>query len=432
MKIWHISDTHLSFLEDGSVKKDMSMRRWSIGSWTYVDYLPKMVKFSDDNFSDDDIVVITGDITHDMKQKEAFYSLEWLRKNIKGTLVIIRGNHDVLWDVGSMRKLTGNFTNFHLVDEGEIITIGEYTFGCFSNHKEKTLEFQNMASDGRYLEMAYNLSRHAKERKKTPVMISHYPANPDLAVGIGKAGVKAYLSGHVHCTAANEPGNDNGVSWMWYDKSAKLTDDQVIEGCFFSTGTTDVLLAKHGVSFKHIIALDAVQVNLASKPKEEVKTSADMVVLCGIPGSGKSTIAKILEGKDYVRVNQDELGSRPACVKVAEMALKKGENVVIDRCNFNEQQRKTWLDLANKFKVKNVRVVVLNIDASAAIERASARTDHPTIKDADTAHKAVTNIHSQFITPSQTEGKFDLIDVPANSTIEQTLQLILGDLSHGT
>jgi predicted phosphohydrolase/predicted kinase len=431
MKIWHISDVHLSFLEDGSIKKDMSMRRWSIGSWTYVDYLPKMVKFSDDNFSDDDIVVITGDITHDMKQKEVIYSLNWLRQNLKGILVIIRGNHDVLWDVGEMRKLTGSFTNFHLVDEGEIITIDKYTFGCFSNHKEKTLEFQNMASDGRYLEMAYNLSRHAKERGKIPVMISHYPANPDLAIGIGKAGVKAYLSGHVHCTAANEPGNDSGVLWTWYDKSAKLTDDQFIEGCFFSTGTTDVLLAKHGVSFKHISALDAAPTEFSS-PKQVAKTPEEMVVLCGIPGSGKSTIAKVLEGKDYIRVNQDELGSRPACVKVAEIALKKGESVVIDRCNFNTQQRKTWFELAKKHKVKKVRVVVLNISEETAIQRATDRTDHPTIKNEETARKAVTNIYSQLTIPSEAEGIFELIDVPAGSTIEQTLQLILGDLHHGT
>lgn len=430
MKLWHISDVHLSFDGDWNILKPMDLRRWSIGSWTYVGYLDKMVKFSDENIADEDFVIITGDIGHDMKGNKIFNSLNWLRHKIKGTLIIIRGNHDVYWDVGNIRQQTSYFQNFFLMDEGEILTLGDYTFGCFSNHKEKTLEFQNMASDGRYLEMAYNLVAHANLKNKTPIMLSHYPANPQLAESIGKAGVKVYLSGHVHCTAANEPGNTNGVHWVWYDKSAKLTDDKVIEGCFFSTGTTDVLLAKHGVSFKHISELHRSH-TLSVKDGNAAIAVAEMIVLCGIPGSGKSTIAKIFEGKEYVRINQDELGNRKACMKAAEVALTAGHNVVIDRCNFNEGQRGTWVSMARRFNVKSIKAITLNIDTDSALARVNARTDHPTINNPESASKAGSGISGQWQTPSMSEGFTDIVDVPAGSSIEQTLQLILGDLKHG-
>jgi predicted kinase/predicted phosphohydrolase len=412
MKIWHISDVHLSFDKDWNILKPMDMRRWSIGSWTYVGYLDKM--------------------THDMRQDAMYPIMSWLRHHINGTLIIIRGNHDVRWDVAKVRQMISAMTDIYLIDEGEMLTLGDYAFGCFSNHKEKTLEFSNMASDGRYLEMAFNLVRFASDKNKIPVMLSHYPANPQLAQAIGKAGVKAYLSGHVHCTAANEPGNINGVHWVWYDKSAALTDDKTIEGCFFSTGTTDVLLAKHGVSFKHIHALGIVDTKSAvGSATDKFTTPAEMIVLCGIPGSGKSTIAKIFEGKEYARINQDELGNRKACMRTAEAALSKGLSVVIDRCNFNESQRATWVSMARRFKVDKIKAVVLNCDPAVALERATARTDHPTIKSAESASVAVSAISGQWDYPALKEGFHEIIDVPASSTVEETLQLLLGDLKHG-
>lgn len=427
MKVWHISDTHLSFREDGTIKKPMESRRWSLGAWTYLGYLDKMKQFAADNICSEDIVIITGDICHDMKEKEVVWSLGWLRHNIKGTLVIIRGNHDIYWDVGRMRKITSCFIDFHLIDEGEILSLDKFMFGCFSNHKEKTIEFHNMATDGRYLEMAYNLVRQAKDKGKVPVMLSHYPVNPELASAIGKAGVVAYMSGHVHCTGVNEPGNIDGVSWFWYDKSAKLTDDLVIEGCFFSTGTTDVLLAKHGKSFKHISALDGpVAHQQLPAITADATVASEMIILVGLPGSGKSTIAKVLAGKEYTRVNQDELGSRKMCVKVAEAALKRGESVVIDRCNFDKSQRDTWINLAIKYKVPKIKAVMLHCHRDMALFRAMSRTDHPTIKDDATARLAVSRIADELILPDISEGFSEILDVPANYSIEQTLEILLG------
>ena len=45
MKVWHISDTHLSFDSNWVPLKPMHERKWAIGAWTYVGYLDKMKQF---------------------------------------------------------------------------------------------------------------------------------------------------------------------------------------------------------------------------------------------------------------------------------------------------------------------------------------------------------------------------------------------------
>lgn len=69
----------------------------------------------------------------------------------------------------------------------------------------------------------------------------------------------------------------------------------------------------------------------------------------GVPGSGKSTFAKQLIPYGYVRVNQDDLGNRKKCERVAKQALDQGKSVVVDRCNFDFPQRKTWINMAYEY-----------------------------------------------------------------------------------
>lgn len=751
MKCWHISDTHLSFDKDGVVTKPMHERRWAKESWTYVDYLAKMKKFSDENIAEQDFVFITGDIVHDMKRHLVLYSLLWLRANIKGTLVICRGNHDKYWDVGEMRQMLANVPNMYLIDEGEIFTIGNFTIGCHSNHAKKTEDFDLI--DPEYLNMATSIARQAKAKNKTAIMMSHYPVNETLAGSIGIAGITAYLSGHIHCTDS-DPGHVNGVKWDWYNTVALQTDDKVIHGCFFSTATTDVVLAKHGQSFKelkhlegHAVkhqtindlksgainafkckgamvdkfekrdpfnhndvigficrekgpmqgslyithvngvhtepqliygtpklrypyknestrefktdfptaakvvfgekwngmnvlafryedALGKAYVSYKSKgtpflsdgehgnfltltheamerasfdvtillnklyldgelqslsfelcgkkephlvdygfdiemkplfgtkvdgsifpidvssgytthnrievecklrqeadhaankafrkanglkhkyefnhfategkvmylldqngyvidrtiykvkpedvedvhwetfgnniqgrvseaikkiqlssgvvdenslrdeldmgPKEWNKFGKDVmkyvqsgnhkdceiIVLIGLPGSGKSTVAKILGNQGYVRINQDELGSRNACKKEAAEALAANKSIVVDRCNFNSGQRQTWIELAKIYQVSRVVAVHLDVPAEVCIERASKRQNHPTIKDAETAQKAVKTMISDFTFPSKDEGFVDIICIPEGTNAAEIAKQI--------
>jgi hypothetical protein len=45
----------------------------------------------------------------------------------------------------------------------------------------------------------------------------------------------------------------------------------------------------------------------------------------------------------WVRINQDDVGSRSACETMSRRALLDGRDVVIDRCNFDVAQRAHWV-----------------------------------------------------------------------------------------
>lgn len=733
-KVWHISDTHLSFLEDGTVRKPMHERKWSKGVPAYQGYLDKIKDFARNNIREEDFTVVTGDITHDMKFDFLFYSLAWLRESIPGTIVICRGNHDKYWDVG-FAKQKSDLQKFHIIDEGEISSIGPYMFGCYSDHDSKIEDMIAVNND--YVEFGKRLSIAAGRKRKQAIFISHYPVSAATAQAMtANHKIGAYLSGHVHCTTNNpQEAGPNGVSFKWYGFSAGHTDDKVFNGCYFSTGTTDVLLAKHGQIFKEIenlrtSSLDKKKINalkskaasafhceakmatifervdpfnpqntlagficrkkgkmqgslyithingvqaapqlifgtpkldypytdqsdkreykeivadkymlankwngmnvmfykyknatgkqfitakskgtpflsdtdvgnfltltkeaaavdqdfqrhfdefqrskaqsitfelcgkkephlvkydfdIALKPlfitrlhggikpidetlidshmvwaddwknmckvyqedglkvnekyradnglehkyeyehfitegkvlycldsagyiidrtmykikpkdieevhwqtfdknmQEKVKEAvrkikmneevvsdetlaqeldmghkewskfgrqilafansdgnqeAHVVIMCGLPGSGKSTVSKILKEWGYVRVSQDELGSRGACAKVMRNALRQGKNVVVDRCNFNAHQRKQWIDIAIECGVANISCMWLSHSKEKCFKLASSRVGHPTIKDERGLRKALDNMDRDWQDPTRQEG----------------------------
>lgn len=133
-----------------------------------------------------------------------------------------------------------------------------------------------------------------------------------------------------------------------------------------------------------------------------------MILLIGLPGSGKSTFSNLLVQAmpyKFARVNQDQLGSREKCISAANRALDEKKCVILDRCNFDVAQRATWFDLCKK---RNIPIygLVLQVPKQLCIQRCQGRGAHETIAPKDAAR--VVNILSQrFKRPSQEEeGQF--------------------------
>lgn len=259
-KLWHISDLHLSFDECGNIKKSMDQRTWSKGSTNYVGYLDKIKQFSDNNITHMDFVAITGDIVHEMSHRFAICSLRWIRENIRGTIIIIRGNHDRRLEFHKYRREI-SIPNMFFVMEGETLTVGPYTFGCYSDHKNESHwgEHREKFDDLMYNHVITNTITQAKRTSTLPVFLSHYPCPPDVIKKAGKDGLKAYLSGHVHCTKNEENILD------WYHKTAGLTDNKVINGCHCSTGTTDTMLIVNNEIFRSIATCHAGEMDIKKR-----------------------------------------------------------------------------------------------------------------------------------------------------------------------
>lgn len=103
-----------------------------------------------------------------------------------------------------------------------------------------------------------------------------------------------------------------------------------------------------------------------------------MIILVGLPGSGKSTYAK-KHYPDYVYINQDELKSRDVCAIKAREAIDAGRDVIIDRTNIDKRQRKVWTNLAKFYGVQNVECILLKVEPKECIKRINGRKNHPTI-----------------------------------------------------
>jgi AAA domain len=97
-----------------------------------------------------------------------------------------------------------------------------------------------------------------------------------------------------------------------------------------------------------------------------------------VQAMGKSTFAKQLLGSasdKWVCVNQDSLGSWQKCQKVYRAELAAGRNVILDRCNFNSDQRGPWLAIAKEVGAV-CAALWLDLKVDVAIQRMTARQDH--------------------------------------------------------
>jgi len=93
----------------------------------------------------------------------------------------------------------------------------------------------------------------------------------------------------------------------------------------------------------------------AGKEPAQVKKGdgVEIVLMCGFPGSGKSTFAKrVFETQGFVWINRDTLQSMDKCMEVARMSLARRESVVIDNTNPSKQARAPFIEIGKKFKAR--------------------------------------------------------------------------------
>jgi predicted kinase len=98
----------------------------------------------------------------------------------------------------------------------------------------------------------------------------------------------------------------------------------------------------------------------------------------GPPGSGKSSHAAALEAQGYFRISQDDQGKEH--LELFHSHITTGRDIVIDRMNFDKQQRNRYRleAIKNGYTVNFVEFVV---PRQVCYDRCMDRRDHPTIND---------------------------------------------------
>ncbi|GBG25719.1 Pectin acetylesterase 3 [Hondaea fermentalgiana] len=144
----------------------------------------------------------------------------------------------------------------------------------------------------------------------------------------------------------------------------------------------------------------------AAKMSTLRKCKFRLVLLVGLPGSGKSTFAKAFSARyrcEYI--SQDELGSRRACESWIGQKSKQGVTVVLDRCNVERAERKYWIELA-MVQAKQVAIVYFAPPGEHGVlaQRLVSRQGHPTIQTANakSAQRIIDSFAKRLEPPSMT------------------------------
>lgn len=142
MRIWALADLHLSFgVENKSM--DFFGPNWDR-------HAARIEQHWKEKISEDDLVLIPGDISWALKIEDAAIDLQWIHQ-LPGTKVMLKGNHDFWW--GSLTKMAPFLPpSIHLIQNNAFhwqgVTIGgarlwdtrEYSFGPFIDFKENSRE----------------------------------------------------------------------------------------------------------------------------------------------------------------------------------------------------------------------------------------------------------------------------------------------------
>ena len=227
---------------------------------------------------------------------------------------------------------------------------------------------------------------------------------------------KLFYYSHSNAKASNNNNNNNNNACIAPPNLKRQLSDNGSnsEESFQSASDLVDTLVSNPASIKRMEKKKKKQRNSEKKAMKHAQSKVPkFLILCGFPGSGKSTFAKemVLNGSGkFVRCNQDELGKKACMNLLSKHANGNKRNirkhVIVDRCNITVADRKALMELMFNPAPKDIACVYFDVSAEECCERIAKRQDHPTIKPGTPASKMkiVGSFRKRLEVPDLAEG----------------------------
>lgn len=229
MKFYAISDLHIST----NTNKPMDVFG---GNW--VNYLEKIFTDWNERVTDDDVVLIGGDISWAMSIEDAKLDIQLLAK-LKGKKVLIKGNHDYWWSgITKVRDILPE--NVYALQNdsikfGNVIICGSRCWSVPGSPDFDEQDNKIYLRETERLKLSFNSVNKIKEEGDKVIALIHYPPfnvrrENSLFTDIFEQNkVDAVIYGHLHGkdVRADKVVNKNGVKY--YLTSCDQVDNKLTE-----------------------------------------------------------------------------------------------------------------------------------------------------------------------------------------------------------
>lgn len=204
MSLFALADTHLSL---GTDKPMDIFRGWD-------GYVDKLKNNWESIVSEDDTVVIAGDISWAMSLEDSYEDLKFINE-LPGKKIILKGNHDYWWNTRKKMETffeEKGFTTLSVLHNSAVI-VGDFAVcgsrGWFFD-AEKSVDDKVLYREAGRLKTSINL---AKETGLEPIVFLHYPPVTEKMVCeeiynvLTESGIKRCFYGHLHGPAMSRSVN---------------------------------------------------------------------------------------------------------------------------------------------------------------------------------------------------------------------------------
>lgn len=198
LKVFAISDLHLSF--SGDKPMDIFGKAWE-------NYIDKIIENWNNLVSDEDIVLLAGDLSWAMTLENALIDIDFL-KNLKGYKVIIRGNHDYWWK--SISRIRENFPHKFYAVQNDCIRIEKYLicgtrgWTCPDGDNLTSDDKKIYLREAERLKLSFKQVERMRKQDDTIICMMHYPPfntkhePSDYTDIISQNNVDFVIYGHLH------------------------------------------------------------------------------------------------------------------------------------------------------------------------------------------------------------------------------------------